>query len=250
MPVKKQIGERTTKMKGFISKAKKTLGAKGLYITLGASLIALAGAGTAAYNKAIDDISNSVVVQEPRSIRQADNKTDSVPKDTDSAEGSSKADNSSKKAEESSSKPDLDVKTQPNVMPVNGEILAAFSNSQLVKDPTLGVWKTHDGVDIKADTGTPVKAMNKGVVLEVKEDPLWGNCIIIDHGSGVMGHYYSLSKKMNVSEGDTVDAGDVIGSVGDTAQCEASMLSHLHFGLKRNGEWIDPLEFIGISRSK
>ena len=54
----------------------------------------------------------------------------------------------------------------------------------------------------------------------------------------------NLSKEMSVKEGDEVNAGEVIGSVGDTAQAEAAELSHLHFGLKKNGQWIDPIEFI------
>jgi len=212
------------------------LGAKGLYITMGACLIALAGAGTAAYNMAADDINDSLVIEEP-SEQQADNKTKDVKKETSSAESSS----------EQSLK---DVKTQPNVMPVNGEILNPFSNGELVKSETLGVWKTHDGVDIKADVGSQVKAMNKGKVTRIWEDALWGNCITIDHGSGIIGHYYSLSKAMNVSEGDEVNAGEVIGAVGDTAECEAAELSHLHFALKKSGEWIDPLEYIGADSMK
>ena len=83
-------------------------------------------------------------------------------------------------------------------MPVNGEILEPFSNGELVKSETLGYWKTHDGVDIKADFGEPVKAMNKGTVTKIWDDPLWGNCMTIDHGNGIVGHYYNLSKEMSV----------------------------------------------------
>lgn len=222
----------------------KKLGPKGLYITLGACLIALGGAGVAAYNKTVSDINDSLAIEQPNGEQQADNKKTDVEKEESSLgdTSSSQADNSSDNA--------LDIQTQPNVMPVNGEIINPFSNGELVKDETLGVWKTHDGVDIKADVGTQVKAMNKGKVTKVWEDALWGNCITIDHGSGVIGHYYSLSKAMNVTEGDEVNAGEVIGSVGDTAECEAAELSHLHFGLKKNGEWIDPIEFIKGSSSK
>lgn len=222
----------------------KKLGPKGLYVTLGACLIALGGAGVAAYNKTVSDINDSLAIEQPNGEQQADNKKTDVEKEESSLgdTSSSQADNSSDNA--------LDIQTQPNVMPVNGEILNPFSNGELVKDATLGVWKTHDGVDIKADVGTQVKAMNKGKVTKVWEDALWGNCITIDHGSGVIGHYYSLSKAMNVTEGDEVNAGEVIGSVGDTAECEAAELSHLHFGLKKNGEWIDPIEFIKGSSSK
>ncbi len=222
----------------------KKLGPKGLYITLGACIIALGGAGVAAYNKTVSDINDSLVIDQTEREQQADNKKTDVEKEESSSE------NSSSSQTDSSSDNALDIQTQPNVMPVNGEILNPFSNGELVKDETLGVWKTHDGIDIKADVGTQVKAMNKGKVTKVWEDALWGNCITIDHGNGVIGHYYSLSKAINVTEGDEVNAGEVIGSVGDTAECEAAVLSHLHFGLKKNGEWIDPIEFINGSSSK
>lgn len=215
------------------SRAGRTLGAKGVYITLAACLLALGGAGVAAYNKAMDDISDKLTISRPdvassAAEKQADNKKTDVEKEDSSSEAAD----------------DMDIQTQPNVMPVNGEILQPFSNGELVKSETLGVWKTHDGVDIKADLGEQVKAMNKGKVTKIWEDALWGNCMTIDHGNGVIGHYYNLSKEMTVSEGDQVNAGEVIGAVGDTAQAEVAELSHLHFGLKKNGEWIDPIEFI------
>ena len=237
-------------MSNFITESKlgRRLGAKGVYITMGACLIALAGAGAAAYNKAMDELNNTIVMDVPRVVEQVDKKAENVPKVQDSS--AAKRDTASSAKDADSSMMSDDIKTQPNVMPVNGDIIKPFSAGELVKDETLGVWRTHDGVDIKADAGTPVKAMNKGTVTEVKEDALWGNCIIIDHGSGVTGYYYSLSKAMNVTEGERVNAGQVIGAVGDTAECEAAMLSHLHFALKKNGSWIDPIEFIGIKNSK
>ena len=132
-------------------------------------------------------------------------------------------------------------------MPVSGEVICAFSNGELVKSETLGVWKTHDGIDIKAELGAPVKAMNKGKVIKVWSDSLWGNCIKIDHGNGVTGHYYGLTAAAAVSEGDMVNSGDVIGAVGDTAQIEVAQATHLHFALDRNGTWIDPVEYISPS---
>jgi murein DD-endopeptidase MepM/ murein hydrolase activator NlpD len=243
------FGERKT-MGNFLTDSKlgKRLGTKGICITLGTCLIALAGAGAAAYNKAVEELNSTIVADMPRAAEQADNKTSGVQKPQESS--SAPKDTSSSKPDDTSSMISDDIKTQPNIMPVNGDIINPFSDGELVKDSTLGVWRTHDGVDIKADVGTPVKAMNKGTVVEVREDPLWGNCIVIDHGSGVTGYYYSLSKAMNVVEGDRVNAGQIIGAVGDTAECEAAELSHLHFGLKKNGSWIDPIEYIGIKNSK
>ena len=216
----------------------KKLGAKGLYITLGACILAAGGAGLAAYTKTVNDLNDKIVITDSSSSAadlQADNKKDDVSKE----ESSSISEDSLK-----------DVQTQPNVMPVNGEILNPFSNGELVKSETLGVWKTHDGVDIKGDLGAQVKAMNKGKVTKVWEDPLMGYSVTIDHGNGIIGYYCNLSKEMNVSEGDQVNAGEVIGAIGDTAESEIAELSHLHFALKKNGSWIDPIEFIDSASTK
>lgn len=216
----------------------KKLGAKGLYITLGACILAAGGAGLAAYTKTVNDLNDKIVITDSSSSAadlQADNKKDDVSKE----ESSSMSEDSLK-----------DVQTQPNVMPINGEILNPFSNGELVKSETLGVWKTHDGVDIKGDLGAQVKAMNKGKVTKVWEDPLMGYSVTIDHGNGIIGYYCNLSKEMNVSEGDQVNAGEVIGAIGDTAESEIAELSHLHFALKKNGNWIDPIEFIDSASTK
>ena len=57
-----------------------------------------------------------------------------------------------------------------NILPVKGEISHPFSNGELVKSETLGVWKTHDGCDILCDLGTEVKSMSEGVVKEIKDE--------------------------------------------------------------------------------
>ena len=232
------------------SKLGKTLGKKGLYITLGACLLALAGAGVAAYNKTMDTIGNDLALADPGSgiSEPAETKLDSVPLVSDSSQSAQEADKKTESVPaDSSSAPDLDIRTQPDIMPVIGEIITPFSNGELVKSETLGVWKTHDGIDIKADAGSPVKAMNKGLVKRVYNDTLWGNSVVIDHGNGIVGYYYGMAATVSVSEGDYVNSGDVIGSVGDTAQIEVSLPSHLHFGLKRNEVWIDPVEYISPS---
>ena len=55
---------------------------------------------------------------------------------------------------------------------------------------------------------------------------------------------------MSVKEGDEVNAGEVIGAVGDTAQAEVAELSHLHFGLKKNGQWIDLSSLLTLLTNK
>lgn len=145
---------------------------------------------------------------------------------------------------------EVDTETQPLVMPLQGKIINPFSNGELVKSETLGYWETHDGVDIKGKVGKKVVAMTAGTVIKVIEDPLFGTEVIIDHGNNIEGHYYNLKKAVDVAEGDKVNAGEKIGAVGKTADVESKLPTHLHFGIKQNGKWIDPISFINPNSGK
>lgn len=134
--------------------------------------------------------------------------------------------------------------SNPKTMPVTGEIINPYSNGELVKSVTLDVWKTHDGADIAAEEGAAVAACMKGKVTEINNDPLWGICVVIDHGDGVTGHYYGLAQTLNVKAGQEVSMGEIIGQVGSTAEIECKLDSHLHFGITKNGAWIDPIAFV------
>lgn len=234
----------TSKIAGFF-------GGKGAYFALACAVIAAGGAGAAAYGKAVLSAEKSYDIEMPQldsssfagdmSAAAAEKKQQGVKRGDSSLAGSSSADTSSS---------DKSAKSSPNLMPVNGKILTPYSGGELVKSGTLGIWKTHDGVDIAAEQGTPVKAMNSGEVTQVSEDPLWGYTVMIDHGNGVMSCYYNLSSAVAVSEGDEVEAGQTIGAVGDTAEIEAAEASHLHFAVKYNGEWIDPIGYIKPNSNK
>ncbi|XRB04223.1 peptidase family M23 [Pycnococcus provasolii] len=98
----------------------------------------------------------------------------------------------------------------------------------------------HGGVDLAADTGTPVTASEAGrVVLAAREEEgfaVEGNCVVIDHGHGVTSLYAHLDS-LNVDEGDVVKAGDLVGAMGNTG---ASTGPHLHYSLFVHGRSVDP----------
>lgn len=129
-------------------------------------------------------------------------------------------------------------------MPVEGELTNGFSNGELVKSETLGYWLTHDGVDIKAENGTPVLSAGEGVVNDIYDDTLWGTCVVIDHKNGVFSYYFGLNKDLDVSVGDETVTGQKIGTVGETAEIESKLGAHLHFAMKLNDEWIDPVMYV------
>lgn len=133
--------------------------------------------------------------------------------------------------------------------PLDGEVINEYSNGDLVKSKTLGYWLTHDGVDIKAELGTEVMSAGEGIVSDVYDDTRFGTCIEIDHQNGVVSYYFGLANDIDVSVGDSVVTGQRIGSVGDTAEIESKEEPHLHFAMKQNGEWIDPLTYIDENRA-
>ena len=129
-------------------------------------------------------------------------------------------------------------------MPVKGEIIGSHSSGELVKYEALGEWRTHDGIDIKAEAGSEIKAAADGKIKSVSEDPLWGTVIEIEHEKGIATLYYGLAKEVSLKAGDEVKSGDVIGTLGETNLAEVDKDSHLHFAMKENGKFIDPKEKI------
>ena len=130
------------------------------------------------------------------------------------------------------------------VAPLKGDVLTAFSMDTLVYNPTLDDWRTHDGIDISAEAGTAVVAAAAGTVIAVGEDGRLGVTIQIEHSGGYVTTYASLHPETQVEVGDSVEAGTIIGYVGNTSLSEAGLGAHLHFAVTRNGENIDPEAYL------
>ena len=128
-------------------------------------------------------------------------------------------------------------------LPIASEVFAKFSNGELVKDETMGDWRTHNGIDISAAEGTIVKASAGGKVRDVRADPLWGCVIEVDHPGNITTIYCGLSKELAVKKGDTVKLGQTLGKVSYIPS-EGKLPSHLHFEMKKDGKYINPLSMI------
>lgn len=125
--------------------------------------------------------------------------------------------------------------------PVPGmTVLYGFSGDTLMYNEVLGDWRTHDGIDIAADTGCSVSAASGGTVSSVGTGT-YGKTVTIDHGDSLVTVYAQLSE-VNVSQGDTVSTGDVIGTIGESTG-ENTREPHLHFEVLRDGKPEDPEEF-------
>ena len=109
------------------------------------------------------------------------------------------------------------------------------------KSPTKGASTDHKGIDIGAATGEKVIAAASGEVVVSTYSYSAGNYIMISHGSQVFTIYMHLSKR-TVSEGDEVVKGQKIGEVGSTGVASGP---HLHFGIRKNGAYVNPLTYVG-----
>ena len=124
------------------------------------------------------------------------------------------------------------------VMPARGASTSAYGRRRYVNGKW---WGQHNGADIKAGTGTPVRAINSGrVVLSQYLPTLRGNCIIVDHGCNVFSVYMHLSQR-GVKVGQSVSRGQQIGKVGATGFVTGP---HLHFEARIAQEPSDPFKLI------
>lgn len=130
------------------------------------------------------------------------------------------------------------------VTPLRGDVVTAFAMDELVYSETMADWRTHDGIDIAAAQGTTVMSASSGTVSAVLDDPMMGTTVVIDHDGGYQTTYANLQARPNVREGDSVSAGQIIGAVGSTAPAESAQTPHLHFSVTKDGEAIDPEEYL------
>ena len=125
----------------------------------------------------------------------------------------------------------------PSVWPVRGWVTSPFGNRT---SPFSGILKFHEGMDIAAQTGTPVVTPADGVVIKAGFSTGYGNMVEISHGYGlktVFGH----NSRLNVKAGQRVKRGDVISYVGDTG---SSTGPHLHYEVRVNGLPVNPVKYM------
>ncbi len=115
------------------------------------------------------------------------------------------------------------------------------------RHPVLGFSAAHKGVDLGAPRGTIVRVTADGRVFGTGYDRVRGRYIIVSHGNRYRTHYYHLSGiKKGIRRGKLVSQGNIIGYVGTTGR---STGPHLHYGLQRNGRFINPLLLNSPSRN-
>jgi len=127
----------------------------------------------------------------------------------------------------------------PFIMPLSS---TTVTNPYGVIRQTDGYAIPHKGTDFQAPVGTPIHAMNSGTVVLARGYRLYGNTIVIDHGLGLETIYMHLSK-INVSVGEKINQGDVIGLTGATGYAVGP---HLHVSVRIGKTSIDPIAFLNL----
>ena len=132
------------------------------------------------------------------------------------------------------------------IKPVSGYISRKHNPDIPEYSLAMNDYRTHLGIDIDSEVGLTVKAAADGVVSEIYNDPLMGNTIVIDHNGNIQTIYMNLQESLpkNITVGAVLKAGDIIGGVGETALIETFDVPHLHFEMKKDGNYIDPLDYI------
>lgn len=121
----------------------------------------------------------------------------------------------------------------PEGWPIKGWLTSYFG---MRKSPYTGRPKMHDGLDIAANTGTPIHVTADGVVARVETSSGYGKTVVVDHGYGYRTLYAHNSKNL-VKRGQSVSRGDKIAEVGNTGR---STGPHVHYEILLNGVPVDP----------
>jgi murein DD-endopeptidase MepM/ murein hydrolase activator NlpD len=125
--------------------------------------------------------------------------------------------------------------------PMNlSDIKRLSSDYGVRRHPILGIRCKHNGIDLSGKLGTPIYSTAHGVIISTKSNSLgYGNQVIIEHSDGYKTRYAHLNE-INVKQGDNVERGQVIGTLGTTG---LSTGPHLHYEVIKNDDPIDPLFF-------
>ena len=132
------------------------------------------------------------------------------------------------------------IKDPEFTIPVEGEITRGFAKDSLIYSETLEEWIVHLGIDIKADRTTVVKSAEAGTVSAIKNDPRYGLTVVIEHVNGYKTVYSNLLTTEFVKEGEKVEKGQAIGTVGNSAAFEIVDEPHLHFEILKDETQVDP----------
>ena len=129
----------------------------------------------------------------------------------------------------------------------NASLLKGFSDTEIQYNKTLNQWEAHKSCDLVA-SDLSVFAVESGTITAVENNFAFGTIVTITHRDGFVSTYASLADNVPVKKGDTVTKGQKIGEASDTAENESSEGKHLHFEMFKNGNKVDPSNYISFGK--
>lgn len=132
-----------------------------------------------------------------------------------------------------------EIEPQEMIWPLEGRIASGFGWRT---DPETTKEHFHEGVDMEAPLGTPVKVVLDGRVSEIIDSPIFGHMVVVDHGKGLGTAYAHLSEVL-VRSPQPLTQGEIIGRVGQSGN---ALSPHLHFEVREEGVPVDPSGYLGM----
>lgn len=196
----------------------------------------------------LEDSKETVAQEEAQEVLEPSAEEEAVPVDNPSEE-SAEADAQPEAQEVAAPQEEVtaEVENVPAALtwPVEGDVVAAFSSTELTYNEVMGDWRTHNGLDISAALGTEVMAAADGAVESISNDPVTGTTLTLTHSGGMTTVYGNLDPDtLSVAVGDSVTAGQTLACVGSSTGEQSGQGAFLHFAVTLDGENVNPQDYL------
>lgn len=124
----------------------------------------------------------------------------------------------------------------------DGEVVMSYSVDSAIYDPTLDLYRTNASVSIAATAGDTVTAVESGVVKEIKDDDEKGKTIVLEHKNSWLTTYSQLAEELSVAQGQTVEKGQLLGTIAEPSKYSVALGTHLEFAMEKDGASVNPLD--------
>lgn len=178
--------------------------------------------------------------------KQSEKTTDAVKAENGNVESQKTSESKEQTPTKESVKPTVVEEKENFDMPVSGTIVKEFSIDTPVFSMTMNDYRAHTGIDIACEEGSGVSASASGIVKNIKNDPMMGTTVVIEHADSVYTSYMNLNETLpeDITVGAVVEKGQLIGAVGNSAIVEIASEPHLHFEMTVDSAYVDPLSLI------
>ena len=146
---------------------------------------------------------------------------------------------------------DVETETKPLVfgLPVNSpEVTKWYSDTELMFNQTLNQWESHMAIDMVSgnENDLNVYSVLDGIVTNIETSYDYGTIVTVTHQDGFVSKYSSLNENLNVELNQNVSKGTLLGTVSTSATNEIKEGNHLHFALYKDGQKVDPANYLTL----